>query len=360
MQKILMLAPNRGPPFNEAWTNYVREVSNLLQAEVFATGGIDTLFQRKDNYLILRCSKLANFSIVLYAILKQFKYEIIFVEEKADTKTGNVVLFFLLLGILNPRKCVCEMDIEWEKDFRLSRKIMEIYVKRILPKCKAVTVLNRKTEKFLKERMNQNKIVFVNGVDVSKFKYVPAEGEYFKLLFASSPVTPRPHFFEYKGIELLLEAVKKMVDENKKIKLTLIWRNALYNEIIELIRKLNLRDSVVVVNNNVNMQECLERTHATIFVPQKLKYSRHYPSSIMESLASGKPVIVSDILEISEIIERERCGKVSKPNVNDLVRKIEDLTTGYEILQKNCRKVADAHFDIKNNIKYLERVIWEK
>jgi glycosyltransferase involved in cell wall biosynthesis len=358
MARILMLAPNRGPPFDEAWTNRVRDLSAILKADVFATGRCRSLIkEKKGRYTVFRQGILGTVMLLLYTIFRQRGYDLVMIEEKADTKSGIAILLLMLSGIISPAKCICQFGKEWEGDFRRSGKVMSLYVSRILPRCRLVNVMNLESARYLEKRIGKERIIFLNGVDCGKFGHVPAKGGPFRILFASAPIGNDSSSFMYKGINLLMKAAARVKEERDNIRLVLVWRGHMADEIRDLIRESGMENHAEVVDGAVDMRRYFNECHVTLLTPERIKSSRPYPTSLMESLASGKPVIVSELLEISKIIRREGCGKVCRPDAQDLAKKIKEAMDEYAKLQRNCRKTALRYFDIRKSAARLERMI---
>ena len=75
------------------------------------------------------------------------------------------------------------------------------------------------------------------------------------------------------------------------------------------------------------------------------------PNSIMESLAAGKPVLVSHNVGISDLIAEEGCGLVFKPEFDDILDKINEIKHNYSHYQSKARQTAEKYFSLTRLVK---------
>ncbi len=175
-------------------------------------------------------------------------------------------------------------------------------------------------------------------VDLSSFSYTPATGD-FQLLYASCPT--RAEDFEKRGIGLLIDFAR----QNTSIGLRLAWRKGALRDIQKMI--LQKKISNLTLKNEIvpNMSAEYAGVHATIIpYTQFDDFLKLIPNSALESLAAGKPVLVSTRTELATIIKKYRCGVVFEPTVEDLQKAVSELREHYPFYQKNCRKTAEKLF----------------
>jgi glycosyltransferase involved in cell wall biosynthesis len=167
------------------------------------------------------------------------------------------------------------------------------------------------------------------GLDLSKFSYHAPEGG-FSILFASSPFAKE--YFSARGVDLLLSTTEFCKD----VHFILAWRK--WAGTVKLIKTMVQNNINVTLNveNFKDIRPLLNKVHAVIapFTSQQL--TKPCPHSIIECLAAGKPVLVSDKVGIAHIIQEKQSGVVFRPDKEDLVRAIE--------YQMNARTCADEYF----------------
>jgi len=182
--------------------------------------------------------------------------------------------------------------------------------------------------------------IILPPVDLTKFSYTqPPKEQPFTILYASCPT--RKEDFEKRGITLITETAK----EQKEIIFHLAWRNSALDEITTLTKNNNL--SNLKINNEIvkNMNQKYAQAHCTIIpYTQFDDFLKLIPNSAIESLAAGKPLLVSETTEIANIVKTAGCGIVFKPTKKGLSEAITLLQKNYSFYQKQCRKTAEKYF----------------
>jgi glycosyltransferase involved in cell wall biosynthesis len=157
-------------------------------------------------------------------------------------------------------------------------------------------------------------------------------GDEITLLMASAPWVEEQ--FDLKGVDDLLEAAAQMA----KVKLIFLWRGLLLDQLRERIAQRGMVDRVEVVADRVEINDYLKRAHAAILPAKRSDIVKAYPHSLLESLAAGKPVILSAALPMADFVREHRCGIVlEEVTGRSLVEAIASLRAGYETLAKNAR-----------------------
>jgi len=215
-----------------------------------------------------------------------------------------------------------------------------------------ITESKKQKEILVEEGVKENKIRLIYPpVDLNKFQYVPVKSNNFKILFASSPM--RESYFERRGINLLLDVGKELPED---IEFNLLWRGKTGKIMKKMIMENNLRNFEVIDTIILNLNKIYAQNHVTIAPFTTHSENKSCPNSIIESLAAGKPVLVSEKVGISDIIKRNRCGIVFKPTKEELIKAIEKIQRYYKGYQKNCRKCAEKYFSQERFIKEYEKV----
>ena len=193
----------------------------------------------------------------------------------------------------------------------------------------------------------KNYAVVPAGIDTAKLltRSTPLERE-LTLLMASAPWTRRQ--FELKGIDLLLEVVAKL----PFLRVVLLWRGVLVEELIARIKRLGIEKSVEIVNQKVNVSDYLGKVHATIVLAKSCDIVKSFPHSLIESLVTGKPVLISDTIAMSDYVSERRCGVVIRDmTIAGVTSAIERLRRGYNELAYNALQVGSAAFSIEQMTK---------
>ena len=350
--RILFLGLNRAPPHNEAWSKRINDCSLLLGGVVLTTGQVRPIMKRQQNYIIVN-SKIGYFILPFYYAIIQHFIDLTIIEQRPDSLYGILISFLMYFRIFKAKKCSYRFSIEWMRDKYTSDLGMRIFFKHVLPKLKFVFAVDKRTECYLSTLISKDKVHFVTGINLADYQeYDISSSSDFKVMFASSPLNPKPDAFKEKGVDIILKAFRNIISSSDKpiIKLSILWRCS-PKSLTRLLSELGIQDYVDIYSSFANVEYLLRDSHIVIFTPRSLTHSTHYPHSIMESLAVGRPVIVTNNLEISDIIKREKCGIVIKPSAKDLAEAINLLSNNYFNYQRNCRRVAEEFFDLKKNLE---------
>lgn len=206
-----------------------------------------------------------------------------------------------------------------------------------------VVECNRDREKLLANGFNPAQVkVIYPGSDLSVFNdNVPPPTGRFRILFASSPFSME--YMEPRGVRLMLEAAKLKTD----VEFVLLWRKRgdTLGQLQQWIGELDLKNITVINEDIEQMNRMFVETHATIVPFTSDKHTKSCPNSAIESLATGRPVLLSDKVGIADIVKEGHCGKVFTPEVSSLVAAINDLQHDYVVCGGNARSCAVWHFD---------------
>jgi glycosyltransferase involved in cell wall biosynthesis len=183
----------------------------------------------------------------------------------------------------------------------------------------------------------------------------PKIGKKFKILFASAPISNASEEFSSKGLDLIL----KVAAEIKDCDFTLLWRKKHLDRIKDQIDTLKLKNVVLQDEIVSDVMQFFEQSNATILVPTKEDACKPCPHSIVESLAVGRPVIVSRFVGIADLIQQEKCGVVCDGVKENLLAAIEKLRTSYSVYQRRCRVTAEHYFSSSKFIHQYEKLYSE-
>jgi len=204
----------------------------------------------------------------------------------------------------------------------------------------AVTVSDERSLKRLKSWGMDNCYLVRPGIDKSRFTFspLPLHSE-IRLMVGSAPWARTQ--FRTKGVDALLSAAQ----QSPNLHLVFLWRGVLAEEMEARVRRMNLGRQVTVLNKRVDVNRVLASVHASITLADSPAIVRSYPHSLMDSLASGKPILVSRAIPMSDYVEQTGCGEVVEGvNPADILTAVEALAREYEALQKTAEQVGQRDF----------------
>ena len=122
-----------------------------------------------------------------------------------------------------------------------------------------------------------------------------------------------------KGIDLLIEAMPKVLKKVSTAKLMIIGRGTLEKELKQKVKDLDIQESIIFLGALRNNQLPKYYATADIFVcPSRREGS---PVSYIESLACGTPIVVGDLPVSREIVGKDR-GIITNQNPEEITAKI--------------------------------------
>jgi len=159
------------------------------------------------------------------------------------------------------------------------------------------------------------------------------------LMVGSAPWTRGQ--FHTKGVEALLAAAQQDLDLN----LTFLWRGVLADEMQRKVDHLNLGDRVSVFNRQVDVNQVLATVHASIVLATDPAIIKSYPHSLLDSLAAGKPVLVSRAIPMADYVEETGCGQVVEAvTPASILEAIEALRRTYNAQRQLAMQVGCRDF----------------
>lgn len=198
-----------------------------------------------------------------------------------------------------------------------------------------------------KAGIKENKLVSIStGIDLSKFsiakptprKTLGVKKNDFIMLYAGL-IVPR------KGIDIMLKVVSKLSKENKSIKLLLIGEGPSKKEYFDLIKQLGIGANVIFLGWRKDVPSLMKSSDILI-LPSK---GEGLPGIVMEAMASGLPVVASDIPCIPDLIENNINGFLCPmDDVEEFTKKVKQL-----LKNKNLsRKFSEQGLKKINNLEW--------
>ena len=194
-------------------------------------------------------------------------------------------------------------------------------------------------QKLLKYGFNENNIYLTPTPTkftrrFSDKKYNPKN---VRILFASWNMAEGKPLYD-RGLIYLLD----MLVKNKYLNLTVILRDNNTSEFIKEISERNLINRVELIDvfDDKHLEEIFEETDFVAFPAQK-RIVKDVPNSLIDGLCKGKPIIISDILNFSNIVKDNNIGIVVKA-IDDVIN-LNISKEEYNKLSNNAFKYSKVH-----------------
>jgi len=159
-----------------------------------------------------------------------------------------------------------------------------------------------------------------------------------------------------KGLTYLIKSIKFVKEKHSNIKLYIFGKGELEKEIEEMIYDLNIENKVFLKGfvNHSKLKSFYNKSDLTV-LPSIIK--ENCPSTVIESMSQGTPVITTNIGGQSELVKDGYDGFLVDPKKpNQLAHKIKMLIENKDILEEMSRNSLESarKFSKEKYIRDLE------
>ena len=345
------------PPCVGGMQNIAREISERLakkghQVEVFTSdigckkGKLRSTKNLKIHYL--KSCQFAHTPIIpslFFKLLKISKDSIIHVHI-AHAMIPEIV--FLVSKIRNiPYVAHIHADVEpsgkmgfllpfYKKIFL--QKILNYASKIVVPTKDYIAIISKKYA------ISKYKIIVIpTGVDLNNFKSMSGKlHNPIRLLFVG-------RLTKQKNIRLLIKSFKKIIDNNDfNIELHIVGEGEDKNKIIFLIKTLKLDNRVILHGSLIGNKLHKIYSNSDIFILPSMFES--FGIVLIEAMASGIPIIASNIPCVRNVIKNNKTGLLVKTTPEDFAEAIEKLLNNPKLREKL----------IENGLEEIKKYNWDK
>jgi glycosyltransferase involved in cell wall biosynthesis len=255
--------------------------------------------------------------------------------------------------IISPRGTIYEQTIKLKSS---NKKMLyfNVIARQYLQRANAIhfTTTDEQEEvtKYLK--LTCSSFVVPNGLDFSEFKE-PPEKRYletrYPVLVGKRNMLFLGRINIKKGIDILIESFKKLAEEYKDLFLVLAGPdNENYGEEIKVrLGKYGVLNKTIFTGMITGKEKLSVYNDAELFVLPS--YSENFGMSVVEAMACGVPVVISNKVGIYKEVENNKAGVVVETNPESLHRGIKSLLdneTRRKEIAENGRRLAESYYDI--------------
>lgn len=213
-----------------------------------------------------------------------------------------------------------------------------------------------------REKIPADKIITIhNGIDVSRFEIeidVQKKRKELGLDPDDKVIGIIANLRRVKGHRYMFEALRDLHSRIKdvKIKLLVVGEGKLKRQLGDLADRLKIKDSVVFCGFRDDIPEVL-RAIDILVLPSLWE---GFPVSVLEAMASGLPVVASDVGGVSEVVQNGRNGVLVRPAdyrhlstaLYNLIREPERILR----LGAEGKKLVGEKFTLKKMIEDTEDI----
>ncbi|MFH1522270.1 MAG: glycosyltransferase family 4 protein [Patescibacteria group bacterium] len=196
------------------------------------------------------------------------------------------------------------------------------------------------------------------GVDINKFTPrnipTPNKGGVLNILFVGG--LDKAHYF--KGVDILLKSAAKL--KTKNWQLLIVGNGELKIQYQKQAQGLRIHDKVKFLENIKSDELPRIYQEADLFVLPSINKNEAFGLVLLESMASGVPVIASNLPGVRSVFQNGIHGFLTKPgNSDDLRNKIELILKDKNLRKKmsqTSRKLAEERYGWEKIDKRLNRI----
>jgi len=216
---------------------------------------------------------------------------------------------------------------------------------------KIITVSNAVREDVLRyDSVNPDKILVIhNGINLTEYKKNISHNLKNEFNFPEDTVVlgTIARLSTQKGQKYIINAIPQIIKKNKKIKFLFVGDGEMKDELQAQASALGIREFIHFAGFRKDVKDILNVIDIFVFP----SLWEGFANSILEAMATEKPIIASDIPPIKEIITHKNNGfiirKENSSDISDAIIYLLDNPDLMADLARNARKTVEDNFDIK-------------
>lgn len=342
--KIALLTP-RKKAFNQ---ELVEKYSHIYPEEIYYSANLNLINKIKLLFRILRFKLKTDLVHFLFTPRSLTSFFLRWRLKFSKVKTIQTIATLSKESLSNPKKL---------------KKILFADV---------IVVQSKNTLKKLMDRGIKKAQLIYPGINLNKYqpsKKNPAVLKELKLKTDDFVVLYTGEYTRLKASDDILEALKLLFKNYKDIaNLKFIFAcrikskkdQAKKNELVKIIEQEKLTNQIVFLDTFTNMEQLYNISDINIFPAREMAGKFDIPLTLVESMACGKPIIVSKLKNLKELVAKNAYGLICETkNPHDLANKIYLLKTDkklYNKISKDALKFVRENFDIKKIVKEYNKL----
>ena len=331
---IQTLNPAYGGPANTIIDNSLSLIKNGFKVDILTYDNKNTSYVKSNKIKIFNKGPAYGnytFSINLFLWLfknkRSYDYFIIHGIWHFSTLISRILLrknyFVFLHGGLDPY---------FSKNFfKKIKKIIywNLVEKKNLLNCKSLLLTSNQEKKSLNHTFVNTDNITKNVIGYGIIKPKINKKECINLFYKKFPDFKNKKFLLFlgrfdqkKGLEILINSIKKLTKKNIKINLLLVGKNNAYKDTLKILSKKNRTEKNIFWSDLMTG----DLKWGTILASSGMVLSSHgenFGVSLVESLCCSKPVLTTNKVNIYEEIIKYDAGLISKNTVSDFTKILE-------------------------------------
>ena len=250
-----------------------------------------------------------------------------------------------------------------KKSFLLKYLFLWLFEKRNLRQAALVHFTSRQEEVFSRGLAAESKkTVLPLGLDLGYFSHLPPYGSFrrrYHVLKGKKIILFLGRLNFKKGLDLLVKAFSQLAVKYNDVILVIAGpdTDGYANKIKKMVNEMRLSDRVIFTGMLIGLAKLAALRDCDVFVLPS--YSENLGIAVVEAMACGKPVVISDKVGICNEVTMAQAGIVVPLNCQKLSKAIETLFLDQkksQILGENAKVFVRDRYDIGKISKKLMEV----
>lgn len=286
-------------------------------------------------FYVKKKSKVANFIFYYFIhqkIRRQFKKDIDLVHVQVPMNAGIIALFWKLLYnipyVITEHYGIYNLNIK--ENIYTRSWAYKFFLKKIISNANLLTVVSKSLgEEMHKFGIQKEFKIIPNVVDTNLFSFQePINRKPFRFIHISNMIP-------VKNVQGIIEAVEKLSIIRYDFEIHFVGR--IVQDYLALAEEKKLLNKVIYFKGEITYNEVAQEvkdSHAQII----FSHSESQSCVVLESLCAGRPVIVTNVGGVKELVNDTNGYKVAVNQVDDLVNKMMLMIDNYSTF--HCSKIA--------------------
>lgn len=272
--------------------------------------------------------------------------------KKINPDIVHIQTIFLALSGLLIKKFLHKPYVVYGRgsDVYFSWRFKNLISKPILKNADAVIALTEDMKREVQKIYDREVFVIPNGIDLERFENLSKEvsRKRLKIKEAEKIIIFVGGLRPVKGVKYLIEAMKIVMDKNENTSLFIVGDGEERGYLESLVRNLNIERYVTFIGKVPNEDIPEYMVASDVFVLPSL--SEGFPVTVVEAMASGLPIVATNVRGLPEIIKSGEKGfLVESKNANEIAEKVLLLLED-DVLRERISK---------NNREEVKKYSWE-
>ena len=288
----------------------------------------------------------------------------LFVVKKINPDIVHVQTIFLALSGLLIKKFLHKPYVVYGRgsDVYLSWRFKNLISKPILKNADAIIALTEDMKRGIQKIWDRDAFVVPNGIDLDRFENLSREEfrKRLKIEEAEKIIIFVGGLRPVKGVKYLIEAMKIIIDKNRNTKLFIVGDGEEREYLENLVRNLNLEKHINFIGQVPNEEVREYMAASNVFILPSL--SEGFPVTVVEAMASGLPIVATNVRGLPEIVKDGENGFLVEPkNLEEIADKVLLLLKNEELRKRISKRNKEEvkKYSWKNIVEKLEDVYYE-